>query len=88
MAEEWKDLDGLEKNLDKFKKEWAKLSLEMKPHWKRFFKNPLNLHSYVNLFVESRRISPYLIGHIDSILYPTALISIIYILVSQSILTF
>lgn len=85
MAE---DLDGIEKNLDKFKKEWAKLSLEMKPHWKRFFKNPLNLHSYVNLFVESRRISPYLIGHIDSVLYPATLISIIYILVSQSILTF
>ena len=85
MAE---DLDGIEKNLDKFKKEWAKLSLEMKPHWKRFFKNPLNSHSYVNLFVESRRISPYLIGHIDSVLYPATLISIIYILVSQSILTF
>lgn len=85
MTEEWKDLDGAEKNLDKFKKEWAKLSVEMKPHWKRYFQNPFNLHSYVNLFVETRRSSPYLIGHIDCVLYPAL---IIYILVSQSILTF
>ena len=80
-----KDLDGIEKNIDKFKKEWVKFSVEMKPHLKRYFKNPLNLHSYVNLFVESRRISPYLTGHVDSILYPSL---IIYILVSQNILTF
>jgi hypothetical protein len=77
--EEWKDLDGAEKNLDKFKKEWAKLSLEMKPHWKRFFQNPFNVHSYVNLFVESRRISPYLLGHIDSVLYPIVLIIALFI---------
>lgn len=75
--EEWKDLDGVEKNLDKFRKEWSILRLEMKPHWKRFFQNPFNVHSYVNLFVESRRISPYLIGHIDSILYPTIVVLII-----------
>lgn len=80
-----KDLDGVEKNIDKFKKEWAKLSVEMKPHWKRYFKNPLNLHSYVNLFVEARRSSPYLTGHIDSVLYPAL---IICILLSQNILTF
>jgi len=32
-----KDLDGVEKNIHKFKVEWAKLSTEMKPHWARFF---------------------------------------------------
>jgi hypothetical protein len=69
MTEEWRDLDGVEKNIDKMKKEWAKLSIEMKPHWKRFFKSPFDTHSYVNLFVESRRLSPYLIGHIDAVFY-------------------
>jgi hypothetical protein len=64
------DLDGIEKNIDKFKKEWAKLKTEMKPHWGRFFKSPIDGHSYVNLFVEARRCSPYLIGHIDAVLYP------------------
>lgn len=69
MTEEWRDLDGIEKNIDKMKKEWAKLSVEMKPHWKRFFKSPFDTHSYVNLFVESRRLCPYLIGHIDAVVY-------------------
>lgn len=72
------DLDGAEKNLDKFKKEWAKLSTEMKPHWQRFFKHPFDGHSYINLFVESRRISTYLLGHIDAILYPLLIGLIIY----------
>lgn len=78
MAEEWKDLDGVEKNIDKLKKEWAKLSAEMKPHWKRFFKSPFDTHSYVNLFVESRRLSPYLTGHIDAVTYLIVTIYIIY----------
>jgi hypothetical protein len=72
----WEDKDGVARNIDKFKKEWAKLSTEMKPHWSRFFKHPFDGHSYVNLFVESRRISPYLIGHIDAVLYPVLLISL------------
>lgn len=74
------DKDGLEKNIDKFKKEWAKLSEEMKPHWARFFKHPFDGHSYINLFVESRRISPYLIGHIDAVLYPIMIGIIIYLI--------
>jgi hypothetical protein len=70
----WKDLDGVDKNIQKAKQEWEKLKNEMKPHWGRFFKRPFDTHSYVNLFVESRRISPYLIGHIDAILYPLLII--------------
>lgn len=65
-----KDLDGVEKNIHKFKLELAKLKEEMKPHLVRFFKSPLDGHSYVNLFVEARRCSPYLTGHIDAFLYP------------------
>ena len=67
---EWRDLDGAERNIFKFKSEWAKLSEEMKPHWKRFFSSPFDGHSYINLFVEARRCSPYLTGHIDAFLYP------------------
>lgn len=71
--------DGIERNIDKFKKEWAKLAEAMKPEWSRFFKHPFDGHSYINLFVESRRISPYLIGHIDAILYPILIGTIIYL---------
>jgi len=66
----WKDKDGLEKNIEKMGNEWNNLKEEMKPHWLRFCKRPYDWHSFVNLFVESRRISPYFTGHIDSILYP------------------
>lgn len=67
MAE---DLDGAAKNWAKFKSECAKLKLALKPEWARFFKSPWDGHSYVNLFVEARRCSPYLTGHIDAVLYP------------------
>lgn len=43
-------------------------------HWRRWLSNPLDGHAYVNLFVESARASPYLIGHVDAILYPTLLV--------------
>lgn len=75
----WRDKDGLEKDLDKMGKEWIKLKAEMKPHWIRFFKKPYDGHSFVNLFVESRRISPYFTGHIDSFLYPILIALCIYL---------
>lgn len=69
MTEEWRDKDGIEKNLDKLWKETIKVHHGMKPHWVRFFKRPWDTHTYVNLFVEARRLSPYLLGHIDAIFY-------------------
>lgn len=73
------DLDGAAKNWAKFQKEWAKLTAEMRPHWARFCEHPFDGHSYVNLFVESRRISAYLLGHIDAVLYPLLVSLIIYL---------
>ena len=75
----WEDKDGAKRNIDKFKKEWDKVKDVMKPEWQRFFQHPFDGHSYINLFVESRRISPYLIGHIDAILYLILIGTIIYL---------
>lgn len=65
-------------NWKKIKTEYRLLRKSMKPHVRRFvesFKNPRDItHAYVNLFVESRRISPYLTGHIDGVLYPAIFI--------------
>lgn len=72
------DMDGWRKNLDKLKKEWSVLSTSLKPEWSRFKRSPFDMHSYVNLFVESRRRCPYLIGHIDAILYPVLILTIVY----------
>lgn len=80
MGEEWKDRDGLEKNIHKFGEEWRKVQGALKPNCIRFFKRPLDTHTYVNLFVEARRASPYLLGHIDAILYPILIGIIIYLI--------
>lgn len=69
MAEPQRDLDGIEKNIDKLKKEWVKTREHLKPEWQRFLKRPWDTHTYVNLFVEARRVSPYLTGHVDAVLY-------------------
>jgi len=62
---------------DEFKKVWV----GMKPHYKRLFAwNPKDVaHAYVNLFVESRRISPYFMGHVDSLFYPVLIGLCIYL---------
>jgi hypothetical protein len=74
MAEPQRDLDGVEKNIDKLSKEWARTREYLKPEWQRFLKTPWDGHSYVNLFVEARRVSPYLSGHVDAIMYPVLII--------------
>lgn len=74
MAEEWRDLDGIEKNIDKMKKEWSKVKEVLVPEWKRFLKSPFDTHSYVNLFVEARRVSPYFTGHVDAMFYPCIIV--------------
>lgn len=84
MTEAWRDKDGLEKNVEKFTSEWKKLKDAMKPEFVRFLKRPWDVHSYVNLLVESRRCSPYLIGHIDAVLYPILIVAIFYMIGQDS----
>lgn len=74
MAEPQRDLDGVEKNIAKFKSEWIKTREHLGPEWQRFLKRPWDTHTYVNLLVEARRVSPYLSGHIDAVLYPVLII--------------
>lgn len=74
MTEQWRDLDGIEKNIDKLSKEWARTREHLKPEWQRFLKRPWDTHTYVNLFVEARRASPYFSGHVDAVLYPVLII--------------
>lgn len=64
------DLDGVAKNLDKFKREFNYLRQMMVPHVSRWIKQPWNSHAYVNLWVEALRASPYLTGHVLAVLFP------------------
>ena len=73
---EWKTKMVSQKNIEKFQEEWLILRIGMRPHWKRYKENIFNTHSFVNLFVEARRLSPYITGHVDCILYPTLLLLI------------
>lgn len=74
MTEQWRDLDGIEKNIDKLSKEWARTRENLKPEWQRFLNRPWDTHTYVNLFVEARRVSPYFSGHVDAVVYPVLII--------------
>lgn len=49
----------------KLRLEWLLMADIMRKHWKRWLRKPWDSHAYVNLFVESRRASPYLTGHVD-----------------------
>lgn len=62
QKEPWRDLDGWEKNVSKFKNEFQLHRIGMHPHWKRMKEEP-STHAYVNLFVESVRLAPYTWGH-------------------------
>lgn len=74
--------DGLERNIIKLWEEWKALRDDMGPHLKRWIRRPWDSHAYVNLFVEARRSSAYLVGHIDAVLYPLFLGFLVYTLLS------
>ena len=63
-------IERAKNNIEKLDEHTDLTNEGMKPHWKRWLKAPWDVHAYVNLFVESRRLSPYLMGHIDAVLYP------------------
>jgi hypothetical protein len=67
--------NGFARNLRKLKHEFLQLYRFMGPHFMRWIKKPWDSHAYVNLFVESRRLTPYLMGHIDAVLYPALIIA-------------
>jgi len=73
--------DGLARDWKKLKLEWALMQDVMRPHWARWRRKPLDTHAYVNLFVESRRASPYLTGHVDAWMYTFLLMYVLYRLV-------
>lgn len=68
-------LDKAKTNIRKMKVELQKLSVEMPVHIDRWVERPWDAHAFVNLFVEARRISPYLTGHVDAVLYPLLVVT-------------
>ena len=70
--------DGLARDITKLKFEWELLRQAMAPHWKRWIRRPWDTHAFVNLFVEARRESAYLVGHVDAIAYPVIIVLLIW----------
>lgn len=71
------DRDGAHRDAVKLLDEAVRVHKEMQPHYDRHFILDKDGHSYTNLFVEAARLSPYLIGHIDSVVWPLAALSIV-----------
>jgi len=70
-----KGKDGTTRNVLKLREEiafWWNATKEDRVRW---LKRPWDAHAYVNMYVESRRASPYLTGHVDAILYPAVLVA-------------
>ena len=61
--------DGIRRNITKLKYEWTVVRPVLKSTFLDWIFEPWNLHHFVDMFVETRRASPYLMGHVDSILY-------------------
>ena len=72
--------NGLRRDLGKLRYEWLILRRSIEPHTARWKKRPWDTHAYVNVLVESARLSPYLIGHIDAFVYPLFIISTLFAL--------
>ena len=72
-------MDGWRRNWRKLQEEWRYTKKRTGEHWERWAKKPWDLHAYVNLYVETRRASPYLMGHIDSVLYPALVGACLYL---------
>jgi hypothetical protein len=65
--------DGIGRNAARFRLEIKLLRREMSGHWRRWLRRPWDVHAYVNLWVESARIAPYLVGHVYCVLVPALL---------------
>ena len=65
-------MDGWRRNIEKMKLDAWVLGQLMPEHVARFKRKPWSLHAYVNLFVESERNAPYLMGHIWSAYLPVS----------------
>ena len=58
-------------NGKKYREEWDKLYSHMKTTIKEDMKHPKRVfHNYIDLYVESARASPYIMGHIYAVLIP------------------
>jgi hypothetical protein len=76
MAEDYKNLDGLELDIAKLKRLYPAWKVAMAPHIKRFKKKPLP-HEFTNLCTESSRADAYVNGHIMAVGIGIAAITII-----------
>ena len=64
---------------NKYRDEWNKLYAHMKTVIKEDSKKPKRfVHNYVDLFVESARASPYLVGHVYAILFLILILVILF----------
>jgi hypothetical protein len=77
MSEEdskYLELDGLERNMAKFKMGIKALKEMPDGSPKDWLKAPWNVHHYVDMFVESSRAAPYLMGHVWAVYVPLSII--------------
>jgi hypothetical protein len=64
------DKDGLAKNEEKYRTDFEALKNLEDGKLTDWLKEPWNMHHYIDMFVESARAAPYLMGHIGGVYLP------------------
>ena len=74
--------DRMKTNMRKYKADYRALKNMPDGHPSDWLKKPWDSHAYVDMFVESSRAAPYLMGHIYAILAPIVVILGIFLIIS------
>lgn len=67
------NLDGLAKNWQKMKADYAKLKGLEDGRPEDWLREPWNMHHWVDMFKESQDVASYLMGHIWAVYFPLSI---------------
>lgn len=68
--------------MNKVKRDLAALEAMTDGHFKDWLGAPWNTHHWTDMFVESSRHAPYLMGHVWAVYFPASIIAIVWLALS------
>ncbi|MFT5766749.1 MAG: hypothetical protein ACI9DH_000568 [Halioglobus sp.] len=73
-------INGIRKNMDKLRLDIRYLRNRPDGYVMDWVKQPWNMHHWVDIFVETARAAPYLMGHLWAVYVPASFITIVVLL--------
>lgn len=78
-AEKLAGLDGPERDNKKMRFGYQRLKGMKDGQPKDWLRQPWNTHHWVDMYVESCRTSPYLMGHVWAIYFPASIVAMVWL---------